>query len=113
MLFLIVGGVIAAFHLPVQNFPDIDARTIQVAVRSLGASPREVEEDINRLVEEAVVGLPGVERAVSTAIQGRGRIEVELAEFADSDAVLRDVQSAVEARENCPPSGRSARRRHN
>ena len=34
MLFLIVGGVIAAFHLPVQNFPDIDARTIQVAVRS-------------------------------------------------------------------------------
>ena len=105
MLFLFVGGVIAAFNLPVQNFPDIDGRTIQVTVRSLGASPREVEEDINRPVEEAVVGLPGVERVVSTAIQGRGRIEVELAEFADSDAVLRDVQSAVDAIENFPPLG--------
>ena len=110
MLFLIVGGVISAFHLPVQNFPDIDTRTVSVTVRSPGSSPTEVEEDINRRVEEAVVGLPGVERVVSTAIHGRGRVDVEMADFADSRAVLRDVQAAVDAIESFPPSERSARR---
>ena len=105
MLFLFVGGAIAAFNLPVQNFPDIDSRTVSVTVRSPGSSPTEIEEDINRRVEEAVVGLPGVERVVSTATQGRGRVEVEMADFADSGSVLRDVQSAVDEIENFPPLG--------
>ena len=105
MLFLIVGGVIAAFHLPVQNFPDIEGRAVSVTVRLPGSSPKEVEEDIVRRVEEAVVGLPGVERVISTSTQGRGRIQVEMADFADAGAMLYEVQSAVDAIENFPPLG--------
>ena len=73
MLFLIAGGVLSGIHLAVQNFPVLDTRTVTVTVRLPGSSAKEVEEDINRRVEEAVVGLSGVERVVSTATQGLGR----------------------------------------
>ena len=105
MLFLIVGGVLTGLHLAVQNFPVLDTRTVTVTVRLPGSSAKEVEEDINRRVEEAVVGLPGVERVVSTATQGLGRIEVEVAEFAEAADVLSAVEGAVDAIERFPPPG--------
>ena len=103
MLFFIVGGLIAGSNLPVQNFPEIDLRSVTVSVRSPGSSPREVQEDIVRRLEENVVGLPGVERVVATAYEGLARVTVELATFADAAAVLDDVQNAVDRIENFPP----------
>ncbi len=103
MAFFIVGGLIAGRNLPVQSYPDLDLRSVSVTVISPGSSPREVEEDIVRRVEQNVVGLPGVERVVATAYEGRGEIRAELATFANADAVLDDVQSAVDRIENFPP----------
>ena len=103
MLLFVAGGVAAASRLVVQNFPELDLRTVAVTVSAPGASSQEVEEDINRRVEQSVIGLPGVERVVATATEGFGRIHVELATFADADAVLDDVQNAVNSIENFPP----------
>ncbi len=103
MVLLIVGGVLSGLQLIVQYYPDIEARRAAVSVLYPGASPQEVEEDINRRIEEAVVGLPGVERVVSTASQGIGRVTAEMATFADTDAVFNDIQSAIDSIENFPP----------
>ena len=103
MLFFIVGGIISGTHLAVQHFPPVDLRTVTVTVPFPGASPREVEEDVNRRIEESVLGLPGVERVVGTASEGLGRIRVELASFADAGTVLNDVQTAVDGIANFPP----------
>ena len=103
MLVGIVGGLAAGLQLAVQNYPDIDLRSIRVTVRSPGSSAQEVEQDINRRVEQSVIGLPGVERVVATATEDLGRIDVEVATFADSATVLRDVQNAVDSIENFPP----------
>ena len=105
MVFLIVGGLLSGLHLAVQSLPELDTRTVTVTIRSPGSSAKEVEEDINRRVEEAVVGLSGVARVVGSASQGRGRIEVEVADFAEPAAVLVDVQGAVDEIENFPPLG--------
>ena len=103
MLLLFVGGVIAALQIPLQRYPDLQTRTISVSVASPGSSPSEVEADVNRRVEEAVVGLSGVARVVATASEGLGRIDIELATFANENTVLGDVQSAVDGIENFPP----------
>ena len=103
MLVGIVGGVVSGLQIAVQNYPDIDLRSIRVTVRAPGSSAQEVEQDINRRVEEGVIGLPGVERVVATATEDLGRIDVEVATFADSGTVLRDVQNAVDSIENFPP----------
>ena len=104
MLFLIVGGVLSGLHLPIQHSPELDLRRVLVTVPAPGSSPREVEEDINRRIEESVVGLSGVERVVATATEGLGRIEIELQTFADADTVLDDVKNAVNRIENFPPA---------
>ena len=103
MILLIVGGVLSGLQLIVQYYPDVEARRAAVSVLYPGASPQEVEEDINRRIEEAVVGLPGVERVVSTASQSIGKVMVEMATFADADAVFNDIQSAIDGIENFPP----------
>ena len=103
MLFLIVGGIISGRHLAVQYLPELDLRTVIVTVRAPGASPREVEEDINRRVEESVIGLPGVERVVGSAAEGIGTVSIEMAPFARSGTVVDDVRNAVDAIENFPP----------
>ena len=103
MLFFIIGGLISGAHLAVQHFPPIDPRTVTVTVPFPGASPREVEEDVNRRIEESVIGLAGVERVVGTASESHGRISIELSTFADATNVLNDVQTAVAGIENFPP----------
>ena len=103
MLVFIVTGATSAYRLAVQNFPEIDLRVVNVTVISPGSSPLEVEQDINRRVEESVIGLAGVERVVATATEGVGRINIEIATFADAESVLNDVRNAVDAIENFPP----------
>ena len=103
MLVFIVTGVTSGYRLAVQNFPEIDLRLVNVTVISPGSSPLEVEEDIIRRIEESVIGLAGVERVVATATEGVGRLNIEIATFADADAVLNDVRNAVDAIENFPP----------
>ena len=103
MVVFIVGGIASGFGVAVQNFPEIDLRVISVTVRSPGSSSQEVEQDINRRVEESVIGLAGVERVVATANEGWGRTRIELATFADKNDVLNDVRTAVDAIENFPP----------
>ena len=103
MLFFIVGGLVSGAHLAVQHFPPIDPRAVTVTVPFPGASPREVEEDVNRRIEESVIGLAGVERVVGTASENLGRVRIELSAFADATSVLNDVRTAVDGIENFPP----------
>ncbi|MYE84870.1 MAG: efflux RND transporter permease subunit [Gammaproteobacteria bacterium] len=103
MLVLLVGGAIAGSELAVQGFPTVDHRTVTVRVPSPGTSPEEVEQDINRRIEESVIGNPGVERVVGVATEGLGQVDIEVSPFADPDTVLDDVQNAVDRIENFPP----------
>lgn len=101
---LILGGITAGLNLNIRLLPELDLRTISITIASPGSSPGEIEEDINRRIEESVVGLPGVARVVSTASSGIARVEVELETFADEDAVLADVKNAVDSIERFPPA---------
>ncbi len=103
MVFVIVGGVATSSQLSIQLFPRIDLRTIKVTVESPGSTPEEVEEDINRRIEESIIGLGGVDRVISSAKQGVAQFKIELKTFANPDSVLNDVKSAIDGIENFPP----------
>ena len=105
LVLFFVGGIISGLQLAVQYFPDIEARQVNVIAEYPGASPAEVEADINRRIEEAVVGLAGVERVVGKATEGRGHLAVHVADFSDPDDVLERVQSAIIGIERFPPAG--------
>ncbi len=103
MVVMLLGGFLAARGLTTQVFPDIDPGIITVAVPYPGATPSEVEESITRRVDEAVRGIDGIDRVVSKASEGYGRITVELKDFVDSGEIKDDIQSAVDALADFPP----------
>lgn len=104
MVLLLLGGLYTAERLEIWNVPQVDARQITVTVPYPGSSAAEVEEDINRRVEENLVPLPGVDRVTSHAREGLGSILVDLEIFANPSQVLDDVRTAVERIELFPPA---------
>ncbi|MDJ0919847.1 MAG: efflux RND transporter permease subunit [Henriciella sp.] len=103
MVVLLIGGILAAGNLRTQVFPTIQPGIVTVTVPYPGATPAEVEEGITRRVEEAVLGIDGVQRVSSTASENNGTVTIELADFADPQIVKDDVQSAVERLADFPP----------
>ena len=103
MVLILVGGVAAGLRLTVEDFPKYDWRTVTVTVLAPGSSPREVEEDIVRRIEESVIGSEGIRRVRSTSLENLGTVHVELTAFANANKVLDDVKQAVDNIANFPP----------
>ena len=103
---LLLGLGAVAFNASIfERYPPIDLRTVVINVPYDGATPREVEEDIVRRIEERLVSLDGVERMTSGAWRGRAEILVELKQWTDSAAKLEFVRTAVASIEDFPPPG--------
>ena len=103
MTLLLAGGLSAGLQLTAQVFPTIDPGIVTVRVPYPGATPTEVEEGITRRVEEAVFGIDGVDRVLSTATENLGTVTVELKDFVDDAQVRDDVEAAVERLVDFPP----------
>jgi len=96
MLVLLIGGVIYAYSIKKEFFPEFELDIVSVTVPYPGASPDEVEQGIVLSIEEAVRGLDGVEDVTSTAGEGVGQVMIELLRGADSKKALQDVKQAVD-----------------
>lgn len=104
MILMIVGGLSAINSLQTETFPEIDPRQILVTVPYPGATPSEVEDAITQRVEEAVLGIEGVERVRSSAAEGAGTVTLELKDFVDAQVVKDDVDAAVNQLGAFPPA---------
>ncbi|MCB1633356.1 MAG: efflux RND transporter permease subunit [Xanthomonadales bacterium] len=62
---LVVIGLIAARDLPLEFFPELDAPFIAVNVPYAGSTPKEVEREITRPLEEVLGTLPGIKQMQS------------------------------------------------
>lgn len=97
MLFLLLAGVITAFHLKVEIFPEVALDQIQVRVEYRGASPDEVEDSVIRPIEERVSGLPGIERLYAVASEGLGVVTIEVMKGWDVNKLYDDVKVEVDS----------------
>lgn len=97
MMMILVGGFTGLSGLDKEMFPKIPRDVVQVVVPYPGAGPKEVEEQICIRVEEEVHDLDGIEELRSFAYQGSGRIEIEVADGYDTQKLLNDVKSRVDA----------------
>ena len=62
-----VVGLLAAFRLPLEYMPDIEAPFLFVQVPYPGSTPAEIERTITRPVEEALSTIPGIQVMNSTS----------------------------------------------
>jgi multidrug efflux pump subunit AcrB len=103
MVILIVIGLITINRTNAEVFPTIDPRTITVSVLYPGASPDEIESSITRRAEEAIIGIEGVKKVSSRAVEGNGSVTVELTDFAHAGTVADEIQSSIDQLSDFPP----------
>ena len=102
MLFLLVGGGMTVASIRMETFPEFSLDTVSITVPYPGAAPEEVEEAVCVRIEEEVHGVDGVKRLRSTATEGIGTVQVEVAKGVDPRRVLDDVKTRVDAIDTFP-----------
>tara|TARA_B100001123_G_scaffold413898_1_gene512721 strand:- start:3100 stop:6297 length:3198 start_codon:yes stop_codon:yes gene_type:complete len=102
MVFIVASGLIAAFNVRSEVFPEITLDRIMIEVPYLGAAPEEVEEAICVRIEEAIQGVDGMKHVTSNAGEGFGTVMVELELGADARRVLDDIKSRVDTIDTFP-----------
>ena len=102
MVFIVVSGLIGAFNVRAETYPEFSLDRIDVQVPYLGAAPEEVEEAVCIRIEEAIQGIDGIKQITSTASEGMGSVVVEVEMVADPRKVLDDIKSAIDAIDTFP-----------
>jgi HAE1 family hydrophobic/amphiphilic exporter-1 len=98
MLYLIVlclGGV-AFLYLPVDLLPRIEFPRLSVTVDYANVGPEEMESIITDPLENALSGIPNLERMTSRSEEGRSRITLEFGQATSIDEAANDVRAALD-----------------
>ena len=96
--FLVISGLIVAFkYINVEAFPNVNLDIIQVDVRYPGASPSEVEQLIITPIEQELRAIEGIDKMISMAFPGSGRISMEVdPNSARRDRLTSDISLAID-----------------
>ncbi|WP_125563392.1 efflux RND transporter permease subunit [Pseudoalteromonas rubra] len=104
MLFIVCMGLLSYQGIQRQTFPVSDNNKIIVTATELGASVKEIEENILLKIEQALKPQVGIKRLTSQATPSRGRVEIEL----EHDQVLAhrldEIKMKLDAIATFPPA---------
>lgn len=104
-LLLSVLGLIGFHRLQIQDFPDMDLPTVNVAASLEGAAPAQLETEVARKLEDKLASLTLLDHVTTTITQGSVAIAVSFQLDKDSEAALSEVRNAVDsARADLPTS---------
>jgi len=102
MVVMIVGGIIAFSNTRQEEFPNIETGRIQINVPYPGAPPKEVEQAVCLILEQALSRIENVERMTSTAREGACAATLQMRAGTDINRSLNEVKSAVDGIANFP-----------
>jgi HAE1 family hydrophobic/amphiphilic exporter-1 len=97
MLALVVFGLYALFKLEVDEFPDIAAPIVFVAIPYPGASPEQVERDVVDRIEEQITAIAGIDDVNSQSVDGFATITAIFDYSKNPDQAAQDVRDAISA----------------
>ena len=106
MVFLIIItlGVMGFRYLPVDLLPPIEYPQLTISTNYNSVGPEEIENIITERIENAVAGVPGVERVRSNSNEGSSRVTLEFAQGVNIDAAANDIRAALDrVRGSLPP----------
>jgi HAE1 family hydrophobic/amphiphilic exporter-1 len=95
-LILIVVGAVSLRTLPVDLLPRIEFTQLTVRTVYPNVGPQEIERIITDPIENAVSGLPNLERVTSSSQEGRSWVRLEFARGTSVDEAANDVRAALD-----------------
>jgi HAE1 family hydrophobic/amphiphilic exporter-1 len=94
---MMLVGLIAAFRLPMEFLPEVDAPFLYVDLPYPGSSPSEIEETITRPAEEALATLPGIKRMSSQSRSEGAGVFLEFQWDRDIQIAAADARDRLDA----------------
>ena len=94
-LVIITVGVVGFRYLPVDLLPNIEFTQITVWTQYPNVGPEEVETIITDPIENALAGIPNVERVTSNSGDGSSRVSLEFARGTDLAEASNDIRDAL------------------
>ena len=92
---LSLAGLLAFKAMKVQNFPDLDLPTIMVSAALPGAAPGQMETEVARKIENAVVSVQGLKNIYTKVQDGAVMITCEFRIEKPVQEALDEIRSAV------------------
>ncbi len=92
---LIFFGFICFGRMGLAQMPDVTFPVVNVSITLPNAAPEVVESDVSDVVEQAVLGVEGVQDVQSTCSQGVASISVYLDISRDPDVAVQEVQTMI------------------
>ncbi len=99
MVFLIIItlGIAGFRHLPIDLLPPLEFPQLTVFTHYPNVGPEEIEQTITNRVEQAVAGVPGVERIRSSSQESRSFVTLDFARGTDIPEAVNDVRAAIDS----------------
>ncbi|HEY7798832.1 MAG TPA: efflux RND transporter permease subunit, partial [Hyphomonadaceae bacterium] len=101
---MLVAGAYSYSQLPVKQFPNISFPMVSATVIQEGAAPTELENQVTRLVENSIAGLPNIEVMQSSVSLGVSTTMIQFEIGVDLQKAKDDVEARVnQIRADLPP----------
>lgn len=95
MIGIIVFGIVAFMRLGISQLPDVDYPVVSISCSWEGAAPEVMETEITNTIEDAIMGIQGVQEVTSRSRQSRSSVTVQFDLSKNIDVALQEVQSSI------------------
>ncbi|NRP13922.1 Efflux pump membrane transporter BepE [Aliiroseovarius sp. xm-m-379] len=95
MVAICILGIGMISSIERETFPEFTASTVGVSAIYPGASARDVDENVCAPIEDALIGVEGLEDLTCLSVAGRANATAELVEGGDLTQFFNDIFSAV------------------
>lgn len=97
VLTFIVFGLMSYNTMPINLFPNVDFPVVTVQTTYNGADPSTVETKVTDKIEEAVSGVDGIDKLMSTSYEGFSVVTIQFELTKDLDEATNDVRDKIGA----------------
>ena len=97
MIALVVFGFASCARLDTDEFPELDAPIVFVAIAYPGASPDVVEREVVTRLEDKISGISGIDKINSSSTDGFAQIIVQFVFSKPVDQATQDIRDAISA----------------
>ena len=95
-IFIMLGGLLSLYSLPVEQYPNVGAPTININVAYPGASATTIEESVLSVIEREMNGIDGLDYMTATAMaNGTGSLALTFKSGTNEDIAQVNVQNSL------------------
>jgi HAE1 family hydrophobic/amphiphilic exporter-1 len=104
MFGLIVFGWISFMRMGISMMPDVNFPVVNIALQFDNAAPEVLETDVVDIIEDAVMGIDGLNSIQSSTSMGVANITCEFSSRRNIDVALQEVQNRIQQVNNQLPT---------